>query len=248
MLILSRILSTARAFRAPVNWGTSRAEEVNYLVEQFPDLEYVQFIDGDCELMPGWIEQAIATFAQDEKLAIVCGRRQERFPDASPYNRLADMEWNTPIGEAKVCGGDALTRVSAIGEVRGYNERLICGEEPEMCIRLRQHGWKIRRIDADMTWHDMAMLKFSQWWKRSLRGGWAVAEGAAMHGMPPERYMQRENLSGLTWGLLLPLVILSLAWLTSGLSLLLLLAYPVLMWRIYRYRLNRGDIPSYARL
>jgi glycosyltransferase involved in cell wall biosynthesis len=232
----------------PFTMARGRNTGLNYLIEHFPTLEYVQFIDGDCELLTGWIEQAIATLDEDEKLAIVCGRRRERFPDSSPYNRLADMEWNTPIGETPACGGDALMRVCAIREVNGYNDCLICGEEPEMCIRLRQRGWKIRRLEADMTLHDAAMLKFGQWWKRSIRGGWAVAEGAAMHGAPPERYMIRDNLSGWLWGLLMPLMAIGFAWLTSGLSFLLLLGYPVLMWRIYRYRRSRGDIPSHAWL
>ncbi|MEQ9552878.1 MAG: glycosyltransferase [Coleofasciculus sp. G3-WIS-01] len=232
----------------PFTMARGRNTGFRYLVEQFPDIKYVQFIDGDCELIPGWIEQAIETLDNDDKLATTCGRRRERFPDASIYNRLADMEWNTPVGEAQACGGDALIRVSAIREVNGYNETLIGGEEPEMCIRLRQRGWKIRRIDADMTLHDAAMLKFSQWWKRSMRGGWAVAEGAAMHGDPPERYMIRENLSGWLWGFVLPVTALSLAWVTSGLSLLLFLGYPVLMWRVYRYRRRYGDLPSHAGL
>ncbi|MEQ8757987.1 MAG: glycosyltransferase [Coleofasciculus sp. G1-WW12-02] len=232
----------------PFTMARGRNTGFRYLVEQFPDINYVQFIDGDCELIPGWIEQAIETLDNDHKLAIACGRRRERFPDDSIYNRLADMEWNTPVGEAKACGGDALIRVSAIREVNGYNETLIGGEEPEMCIRMRQRGWKIVRIDADMTYHDAAMLKFSQWWKRSMRGGWAVAEGAAMHGDPPERYMIRESLSGWLWGFVLPVTALSLAGVTSGLSLLSFLGYPVLMWRVYRYRRCYGDLPSHAGL
>ncbi|EDX71996.1 glycosyl transferase, group 2 family protein [Coleofasciculus chthonoplastes PCC 7420] len=232
----------------PFTMARGRNTGFRYLIEHFPDIKYVQFIDGDCELIPGWIEQAKETLDNDDKLAIACGRRRERFPDASIYNRLADMEWNTPVGEAKACGGDALIRVSAIREVNGYNEALICGEEPEMCIRLRQRGWKIVRIDVDMTYHDAAMLKFSQWWKRSMRGGWAVAEGAAMHGEPPERYMIRDSLSGWLWGLFLPVMALSLAWVTSGLSLLLFLGYPVLMGRVYQYRCSYGDFPSHAGL
>jgi len=233
----------------PFTMARGRNTGFRYLIEHFPDIKYVQFIDGDCELIPGWIEQARETLDNDDKLAIACGRRRERFPDASIYNRLADMEWNTPVGEAKACGGDALIRVDAIREVNGYNETLIGGEEPEMCIRLRQRGWKIARIDADMTYHDAAMLKFSQWWKRSIRGGWAVAEGAAMHGEPPERYMIRESLSGWIWGLFIPLLGLGLAWFTSGLSLLLFLGYLVLVWRIYRYRCSYfDDRPSHAWL
>ena len=232
----------------PFTMARGRNTGFNYLLDHFQGIEYVQFIDGDCELIEGWIEQAIKTLDSDEKLAVVCGRRHERFPDASVYNRLADMEWNTPVGEAKACGGDALVRVSAIREVNGYNGTLICGEEPEMCIRLRQRGWKIRRIDADMTLHDAAMMKFNQWWKRSVRGGWAVAEGATMHGAPPEQYMIQQNLSGWMWGLILPSIALGFAWQTSGLSLLLLLGYPILMWRVYQYRQGRGDLLSHVRL
>lgn len=75
-----------------------------------------------------------------------------------------------------------------------------------------------------------------------------MAEGAAMHGKPPERYMIRESLSGWIWGLFLPLIAIGLAWFTSGLSLLLFLGYLVLMWRVYRYRRNYGDPPAHARL
>lgn len=232
----------------PFTMARGRNTGFNYLIEHFKDIEYVQFIDGDCELIEGWLDQAIETLDSDEKLAVVCGRRRERFADASVYNRLADMEWNTPVGEAKACGGDALMRVSAIREVNGYNRELICGEEPEMCIRLRQRGWRIQRIDSNMTLHDAAMMKFSQWWKRSLRGGWAVAEGATMHGAPPERYMVRENRSGWIWGLIVPLVALGLAWYTSGLSLLFLVSYPILMWRVYQYRRSSGDLLLHALL
>lgn len=232
----------------PFTMARGRNAGFNYLTEHFEDIDYVQFIDGDCELIQGWVERAIKTLDGDEKLAVVCGQRREQFPDASIYNRLADMEWNLPVGEVKGCGGDALMRVSAIREVNGYNEALICGEEPEMCIRLRQHGWKIRRIEADMTLHDAAMMKFSQWWKRSIRGGWGIAEGAVMHGAPPERHMTRENFSGWIWGLTLPIIALGLAWSTSGLSLFLLVGYPILIWRIYGYRRSCGDLPSHAWL
>ncbi|HZG38246.1 MAG TPA: glycosyltransferase [Nodosilinea sp.] len=232
----------------PFTMARGRNTGFQYLVDTFPDLTYVQFVDGDCELLPGWIEKAVAALSQDDHLAIVCGRRRERFPEASPYNRLADMEWNTPVGEAKACGGDMLARVEAIKAVGGYNPKMICGEEPEMCIRLRQKGWRIQRIDADMTLHDAAMTRFGQWWKRSIRGGWAVAEGNAMYGDSPETYMVKENKSGWLWGMIIPALALLLAWPTHGLSLLILLGYLVLGWRIYQYRQGQGDAPGDARI
>ncbi|MGB3311993.1 MAG: glycosyltransferase [Nodosilinea sp.] len=232
----------------PFTMARGRNAGFQYLVDTFPNLTYVQFIDGDCELLPSWIDQAVTALSQADDLAIVCGRRRERFPEASPYNRLADLEWNTPVGEAKACGGDMLARVEAIKAVGGYNPKMICGEEPEMCIRLRQKEWKIQRIDADMTLHDAAMTRFGEWWKRSIRGGWAVAEGNAMYGEPPEAYMAKENKSGWLWGVIIPTVALALAWPTRGLSLLLLLGYLVLGWRIYKYRQGQGDLPGHARI
>lgn len=233
----------------PFTMARGRNAGFNYLVDLVPDLEFVQFIDGDCELCPGWLERGIAALNQDSDLAIACGRRHERFPDASPYNRLADMEWNTLIGETSACGGDFIARVQAIQSVNGFNSSLICGEEPEMCIRLRQQGWKILRVDADMTLHDAAMTHFGQWWKRSIRGGWYVAEGRAMYGYTSEAYQVREANSGWLWGLIVPSLMMSLVWPTHGWSLLLVLSYIYLMIRVYRYRRQvYSDRPDHARI
>ena len=36
-------------------------------------------------------------------------------------------------------------RVEAFEAVGGYRAQLIAGEEPELCVRLREIGWKIWR-------------------------------------------------------------------------------------------------------
>lgn len=196
--------------------------------------DYVQFVDGDCELQPGWIATATAFLEANPKAAVACGRRRERFPEASPYNRLCDREWNTPVGRARSCGGDALIRMKALDEVGGYDPRLIAGEEPEMCVRLRAKGWEIWRLDAEMTLHDAAITRFGQFWKRARRGGHAWAEGAAMHGAPPERHGVAESRRALLWGAVLPLAILAAAILLTPWALLLLLVYPAQMLRLAR--------------
>lgn len=232
----------------PFTAARGRNTGFKWLLEQHPDLTYVQFMDGDCTLIPQWLKKARKKLENHGDIAVVCGRRREKFPDATPYNRLADMEWNTPVGEAKACGGDSLMRVEALEQVDGFNDSLICGEEPEMCIRLRGQGWKIWRLDEDMTAHDADMTQFSQWWSRMVRSGWSIAQGMAMYGSTPEKYMVRQSISNWLWGLILPVIALGLAWWTSGLSLLLLMSYFLLGWRIYRYRCAYGDIPSHSRL
>ncbi len=233
----------------PFTAARARNTGLEYIIKNYPDIKYIQFLDGDCELFDGWLEKSVERLIQEEKIAIVCGRRREKYPQKSIYNRLINMEWNTSIGEVKACGGDAMMRIEALKQVNSYNPALVCGEEPEMCIRLRQKDWTIERLDLNMTSHDAAMYHFSQWWKRSTRGGWAIAEGYAMYGNSPENYMKKEHLSGYIWGLIIPIISLALSCFTKGLSLFLFFGYVLLMYKIYRSRrLNFDDSKSDARL
>jgi len=193
---------------------------------------HVQFVDGDCSVVPGWIETARAFLDAHPDVAVACGRRRERHPEASVYNRLCDWEWDTPVGEAKACGGDALIRMAALDAVGGYDPALIAGEEPEMCVRLRARGWRIRRLDAEMTLHDAAMTRFGQFWQRMRRSGHAYAEGAALHGAPPERHCVAETRRALAWGAALPAAILAAAAALGPAALLAALVYPAQVARL----------------
>lgn len=197
---------------------------------------FVQFVDGDCEVRSGWIAAALAAMQAHPDAVVVCGRRRERFPEASVWNRLCDREWNTPVGKALACGGDALMRLPAVHAASGYREDLIAGEEPELCVRLRQAGGEIWRIDAEMTLHDAAMKRFSQWWRRSRRAGHAFAEGAAIHGARPERHWVTETRRALAWGAGVPLAAGAAA-LVEPWGLLLLAIWPAQMARLaWRWR------------
>ena len=173
--------------------------------EIVPDLRYVQFVDGDCELIDGWTKTAMAFLDQHPDVGAVCGRRRERFPGRSVYNWLCDQEWDGPVGEVRACGGDVMIRPSALEAVGGYRDDMIAGEEPELCVRLRAAGWRVWRLDADMTLHDAAMTRFAQWWRRAARGGYAFAQGAYLHGAPPERHFVWESKRAWLWGVWLPL-------------------------------------------
>lgn len=223
-LDLSRPFTAARAR----NEGAARLRESGAA----PD--YIQFVDGDCTVDPAWIETAQAFLAAHPEVAVACGRRRERHPEASVYNRLCDREWDTPVGEAKACGGDALVRRTAFEAVGGYDPTLIAGEEPEMCVRLRAAGWKIWRLDAEMALHDAAMTRFGQFWKRARRGGHAFAEGAARHGAPPERHFVAETRRALLWGAALPAAILAATLALGPAGLLPALLYPAQVARVAR--------------
>jgi len=201
--------------------------------ELTPEVEYIQFVDGDCAVVESWMPQAHAFLQAHPDVVAVCGRRRERHPERSVYNLLCDLEWASPIGEAKACGGDVMMRAAPLESVGGYRDSLIAGEEPELCVRLRAKGWRVWRLDAEMTLHDAAMTRIGQWWKRSMRAGFTFAEGAHLHGAPPERHRVRESRRAWVWGLCIPLAVFAGALLWNAWILVALLVYPLQMLRLF---------------
>lgn len=231
----------------PFTAARARNEGLQALARLRPGLAYVQLVDGDCEVVDGWLEAAQAFLATHPQHAVVCGRRRERYPDRSVYNRLCDIEWDTPVGEARACGGDAMMRLQPVLQVGGYRADLIAGEEPELCIRLRQAGWRVHRLDREMTLHDAAITRFAQWWQRTKRGGHAFAEGAWLHGATAERHWVKETLRAIAWGGLLPFacVVAVAVWGLSGLWLALI--YPLQWLRLF-FKQRRQALPGHRAL
>ena len=215
----------------PFTAARARNEGFSRLIGSTQGIDYVQFVDGDCEVVEGWLEQAVRYLDDNPGIAAVCGRRRERFPEHSIYNLLCDIEWDTPIGIAAACGGDVMMRIDALKGSGGYRADLIAGEEPELCLRLRVAGWRIWRLDAEMTLHDAAITRFGQWWTRTLRSGYAFAENAYLHRASRSRHYVRESQRAWVWGILMPLLILSMSTM-EPVALGLILLYPLQVLRI----------------
>jgi glycosyltransferase involved in cell wall biosynthesis len=190
--------------RKPFNAARARNEGFERLKLIAPELDYVQFVDGDCEVDAKWLAVGSAFLDAEPQFAVVCGRRREKFPEATKFNAQCDREWNSPVGEAEASGGDAMMRISAIDQVGGFDSTLIAHEEPELAMRLRAKGWRIYRIDAEMTLHDAALTAWSQVFKRSRRGGFGLAQVWAKH-----QFSSRSDVFGymcrsLFWGAAIP--------------------------------------------
>lgn len=186
--------------REPFTAARARNAGMAELQRRYPDLQFAQFLDGDCELESGWIAAGLSFLQANANVAVVCGRRRERNPDASVFNRLCDMEWDTPVGDALSCGGDALFRVGTFNEAGGFVPTMIAGEEPDLCFRLRQRGWRVVRLNELMTTHDAAMFHPRQWWQRAKRSGYADMEANVRRGRF-ERQLKRRVWSNLLWSL-----------------------------------------------
>ena|SRR6056297_937596 len=219
----------------PFTAGRARNAGFRAAREAVPGVEYVQFVDGDCEVAAGWLDFATAHLDQDSGAAVVCGRRKERFPERTVYNNLCDVEWDTPIGDADACGGDFMARAEAFAGVTGFNNMIIAGEEPELCFRLRAKGWRITRADRLMTIHDADITRLAQWARRTARAGYAYAARATLHWRAPGGYCRRENARIVFWAAGVPAAALLGSLVISPWCALLLLAYPVQFLRIRSY-------------
>jgi GT2 family glycosyltransferase len=224
----------------PFTAARARNAGFEVLLQLWPDLHYVQFIDGDCTLDAAWIDAAKAILIEKGEIALVCGRMRERHPARSAYNAMCDREWNGPIGSILECGGNFLVRVACFQAVGGFRARLIAGEEPELCLRLREQNWQIWRLAREMALHDANILRFGQWWQRSVRAGHAFAEVSLLHRRSPRRIWRRNTLRALGWAAVAPTAMLGAQ--VSPWFGVLLLAYPAsLVRQAVRSGASRGS-------
>jgi hypothetical protein len=142
-----------------------------------------------------WLGHAVAALA-DQDVFGVAGRCEELSPKASVYNFCAHHDWYRPPGPSDASGGIALFRRSVLERVNGFNERLVAGEEPEMCHRIAHLcGGSVLMLDKPMVRHDIHMTKFSQYWRRCMRTGQGYAEVSRLHAdMRSWRQAVRRNL------------------------------------------------------
>ncbi len=249
----------------PFTAARGRDEGAKQLSLMTPPPRYVLFIDGDCELADGFVDQARLRLDEDATLAGVCGRRRERHPHASVFNRLMDIEWSArrpPSGSwapIQTLGGDALMRLDAYHDAGGFDPAIVAREEPDLSVRLRERGWRLEVGAVEMTWHDAAMTSAIQWWRRNRRNGIGYGQVALKHRRSAGRFASRDVARMIFWGIALPLTFAaaSVAALFNGhdrrwqpAALVLSIGAAVVggqVWRLFRHArygsLTRGDTP-----
>ena len=210
----------------PLSPGAFTAARARNLGWRHATGELILFLDGDTILNSDFPLAALTELQKDSSNAAAWGHRREVCPCLSVYVRVLDLDWVFAPGETPYCGGDVLMRRAALESVDGFDEILIAGEEPEMCRRMRTHGWHIQHIDHPMTLHDLAITRFSQYWRRSQRAGYAFAAVAARFRNTSDPMwsedVRRNRLRGLFW-IATPLIAL-----TASIALMSLL--PLALW------------------
>lgn len=223
-----------------------RNEGMARLLEELPNVEFVQFLDGDCDLAADWLTTARKYLVNNPKVGLLCGRLRERERERNRYHRLADMEWAQPAGEVDDLGGIMMVRREVWEEVGGQNSGIAAGEEREFSCRVLAAGWTAMRLAEDMAHHDIDMARFSQWWTRTSRMGHSCAQGLWIY--RDRRHLQ-EVVSLAVWGGVVPTLAVLGALPTLGTSLPLAgLAYRRLWRRVAADREAGGDRMDDAKL
>ncbi|NGP53697.1 glycosyltransferase [Thioalkalivibrio sp. XN8] len=232
----------------PFSAARARKEGVEKLLERHPELQMIQFLDGDCVLEPGWIQAAADFLGDNPSVGVVCGMLRERYPEASIYNRFNASRWRSlPLGDIAGSGGIFLARREAYESAGGFRSELLTGEELDFCNRVREAGYRIARIPVPMADHDSQLLHFSEWWSRAVWGGRGDALQLDVLGEASCARLRREVRSVVTWVLVVPSVVLAGAILSLCDARFLLVvamalaAYAVLAARIMAGQVRRGD-------
>lgn len=117
--------------------------------------EYVYILDGDMQMIDGFLPQAIAYMDGHPDIGGVGGRVVEMNTSSLEYRRrtenAADHMHEGQVDRLDMGG---LYRRTAIDQAGYFSDRnLHSYEELDLALRLRSHGWKLWRIGVDAVRH-----------------------------------------------------------------------------------------------
>ncbi|MES2784452.1 MAG: glycosyltransferase [Pseudomonadota bacterium] len=207
--------------------------------------EYVYLLDGDMQMVPGFLEEALGFLAQHPEVAGVGGRLVEQNLTSLEYRERASRAApHMSPGDVDRLDGGGLYRRRAIEEAGFLSDRnLHAYEEFDLAVRLRACGWKLGRIPVDAVTHyghdapPYALLR-RRWRTRYVDGLGELVRGAV--GRPHMKLVLRgmRELRIYTaviawWLVMLTIVFLPLAPLTRLSTLAAVAAAPLVLmaWR-----------------
>jgi glycosyltransferase involved in cell wall biosynthesis len=147
-----------------------------YVGYQHTQGEFVLFLDGDHELLPGWLEVALRAMRTTPQIGFAMSTALINLPRNFPQSSTPSSE-NILFGPPRessrvsfVSGGAALYRRSVLEQVGAFNPYLYSEEEPELCLRTRGAGYSVLLFDQPIVRHyDDATVSLSSVLSRRKR-------------------------------------------------------------------------------
>jgi len=133
--------------------------------------ERLLFLDGDMELCPGWLDQALRVMDDRPEVAVVTGQVVD-VPRMSVGLHPPGGGPDAQVVEVLYTGGAAMHRRQVLTEVGGFNPYLRSDEEPEVCVRIQRAGYRIARLERPLALHYTeppdALATVVKRWRRGL--------------------------------------------------------------------------------
>lgn len=214
--------------------------------------DYVYLLDGDMQLIPGFLERALAFLAQHPEVAGVGGRIIECNQDSLEFHEraLRQEPHRAPGAVDRLdCGG--LYRRMAIQEVGYLSDRnLHSYEEFDLAVRLRARGWKLWRVPIDAVGHHGHDMPPYELLKRRWRSGYICGMGEMLRSATGQHWMrlvwrdQRELRLYLAvlawWAVLLTTPLWPLSWPLRAAAFALLALLPFALMSLRKRSVVRG--------
>ncbi len=144
--------------------------------------DYICLVDGDMELDPQFLREAVQFLAAHPRHAAVAGRVIESSLDRLEYARRAQRApADLKAGEVDRLNGGGLFRRAAIAETGYFTDRnLHAYEELELAARLRAGGWRLSRLDIPFVRHYGHRVNAYRLLWRRWRLGYVLGLGEAV--------------------------------------------------------------------
>ena len=118
--------------------------------------QYIMFLDGDAKLEPDWIVGAVEFMDNHPEYGAVAGVLDEEYvtPDGEHVGgakNVFEQDLDRAVIEDKVLGGIAMYRREALERAGTVNPHLPTCEDHEVCMRIRNAGFKLARIEGLMA-------------------------------------------------------------------------------------------------
>jgi glycosyltransferase involved in cell wall biosynthesis len=121
--------------------------------------KYIYFLDSDMELLDGWLERALLELDERPQIGVITGivvdtdraLKTDQIPPID-YSSYSDAG----LTDVQYAGGAAIFRRSILHQVGTWNPHIISDEESELCLRIRQEGYRVVCLEYPMTRHHTA--------------------------------------------------------------------------------------------
>ncbi len=143
---------------------------------------FVYILDGDMEMLPGFLGAAYRTMAEDGKIGGVAGLLEDtQVVNQMDRYRKKNKASSHP-GELACLNGGGLYRREAIEAAGGYaaNRNLKAYEEADLGFRLGAKGWKLLRLPIPAVRHTGHSVGTIELLRRHWRSRRAMAAGVLL--------------------------------------------------------------------